>query len=62
MADKDLNRMKVMPVKQKSASEWLAEQLCRDQATTSKMVHKFEPIRTNQVLRLLYNSNSTHNA
>ena len=36
MAEKDLNRIKVVLVEHKRTNKWLAEQLGRDQATISK--------------------------
>lgn len=35
-ATKDLNRIKVVLVEKKRTNRWLAEQLCKDEATTSK--------------------------
>ena len=36
MAEKDINRIKVVLVEHKRTNKWLAEQLGRDQATISK--------------------------
>ena len=40
MDNKDLNRIKVMLAEKKKASKWLAEQLGKDPATFSRVVHK----------------------
>lgn len=40
----DINRLKVVLVEKKKTSKWLAEQLCKDQATVSKWcTNKVQP-------------------
>lgn len=36
MANKDINRIKVVLADKKITNKWLAEQLCKDQTTISK--------------------------
>lgn len=37
MANKDINRIKVVLADKKIMNKWLAEQLCKDQTTISKL-------------------------
>lgn len=48
MANKELNRLKIVLVEKKRTNKWLAEQLGKNQTTVSKCV----PIHVNQTLVL----------
>ncbi len=41
MANKELNRLKVVLAEKKRTNKWLSEQLGKDKTTISNMVHKY---------------------
>lgn len=45
MANKDINRIKVVLVDKKKNNKWLTRQLGKDQTTISKKMHKYITIR-----------------
>ena len=61
MAEKNLNRIKVMLAEKGKTNKWLAEKLGRDQATISKWLVNVIKTKTSRYARKQYGVHSSQN-